>query len=113
MVVHRGVDKYTARVTVHQAALEAMHEAQAHLPVVVRAAMRVTGTSQQALADALGFTQTQISRRINVPGALSADELAAVAAFFQVDVASFYKPLPEAVADVLTAQKVCLTVSAA
>lgn len=81
--------------------MQAMERARAHLPEVVRTYMRVLRISQEQLGAALGFTQRQISRRLTVPGSLSGDEVAALAAFFGVEVTSLYKAVPDALSDLL------------
>jgi plasmid maintenance system antidote protein VapI len=108
------VDKaYGSRVAVSPRILEAQRHARTHVPNVLRTFLRVTGHSQQELADALGVTQPAISRRLRGTGTISQDELVAVAAFFEVPVESFYKDLPDAVTDLLTAQKRCIAPAAA
>jgi transcriptional regulator with XRE-family HTH domain len=79
-----------------------MERARQHVPEVIRTFMRVRGVSQEEIGFALGLTQRQMSRRLNVPGAISQEELAGIASFFDVEVATFYKSLPDAVADLLS-----------
>ena len=86
-------------MAVHEAALAAMERARANVPEVIRAFMRVERVSQEHLGEALGLRQAAVSRRLNVPGALSQEELAAIAAFFGVPIGSFYKPWREAIRD--------------
>lgn len=76
------------------------------MPDLIRTFMRVTGVSQAELGEALGLTQTQVSRRLSV-GSLSHDELAGIAAFFGVTLATFEKPGKEAIADLLTVGMGC------
>ena len=97
-----GVDNpYSRGMGVHAGAIEAMERARTHLPEVVRTYMRVLGISQEQLGEAVGLTQRQISRRLTVPGSLSGEDIAALAAYFGVEIASLFKPLPEAVTDLL------------
>jgi transcriptional regulator with XRE-family HTH domain len=108
------IRRIVRRVATDRMDLQAKHRAASEsVPKVIKTFMRVADVSQQQLADALGMTQTQVSRRLNVPGALSAGELMAMAAFFEVPVESFYKDLPDAVTDLLTAQKRCIAPAAA
>lgn len=76
-----------------------MERARTNVPVVIRAFMRVEGISQEHLGDALGLRQGAISRRLTKPGALSQEELAAIAAYFGVPIGTFYKPWREAIHD--------------
>lgn len=87
----------------HQAALEAMERARRHVPEVIRTFMRVRSVSQEQLGFALGLTQRQVSRRLNVAGAISQEELAGLAAIFGVPPETFYKPLADALADLFKA----------
>jgi transcriptional regulator with XRE-family HTH domain len=88
-------------MAVHAGAIEAMERARTHLPEVVRTYMRVLGISQEELGQAIGMTQRQVSRRLTVPGSLSGEDIAALAAYFGVEIASLFKPIPEAVTDLL------------
>lgn len=99
-------------MAVHAGAIEAMERARSHLPEVIRTYMRVRDISQEQLGQALGMTQRQVSRRLTVPGSISGEEVAALAKFFGVDVASLYKPIPEAVSDLLISGKGCSPVLA-
>ena len=76
-----------------------MATARRQVPATIRAFMRLWDISQHQLGEALGLTQTQVSRRLSVPGSLSYDELEGIARFFSVPVTSFSKPLREALAD--------------
>ena len=80
-----------------------MERARLHVPEVIRTFMRVRGVSQEQIGFALGLTQRQVSRRLNVPGAISQEELAGLAAIFGVPPSSFYRPLPDALADLFRA----------
>ncbi len=92
-------------MAIHEEALAAQRRAAEHVPQVVRAFMRLRQVSQEHLGEALGLTQRQVSRRLNVPGSIAQEELAALAAFFGVQPATFYKSLPEALADLIAATK--------
>lgn len=114
MPLQLAVDNRTVRgVAVSQRILEAQQHARTHVPNVLRTFLRVTGRSQQELADALGLTQPAISRRLRGTGHISQDELVAIAAFFEVPLGTFYKDMPEAVTDLLIAQKRCIAHAAA
>jgi len=97
---------YRARVATHSAAMEAQQRARAEVPEIIRTFMRITGVSQAELGEALGLTQTQVSRRLSV-GSLSHDELAGIAAYFGVTLATFEKPGKEAIRDLLNVGMGC------
>lgn len=78
-----------------------MERARHQLPEVVRTYMRVLRVTQEELGEALGLTQRQVSRRLIMPGSISAEEVAALADFFGVEITSLYKPVPAALADLL------------
>jgi len=86
-------------------------EANRTVMEVIRTFMRVMQVSQEALGDALGLNQPQISRRLRVPGSLSVGELVAFARFFRVDPSTLYKPVPEALGDLARAMASRATVS--
>lgn len=92
-------------MAIDQDALEAMSWAQTYVPQVLRTFMRVAGVGQADMGAVIGLTQTQISRRLNGRSDLSQQEIAALASVFGVQVATFYKPLPEAVADLMRSAK--------
>jgi transcriptional regulator with XRE-family HTH domain len=92
-------------MAIDQDALEAMSWAQAYVPEVLRTFMRVAGVGQTEIGAAIGLTQTQMSRRLNGRSDLSQQELVALAKVFGVEAATFYKPLPEAVADLMASAK--------
>ncbi len=93
-------------MAVHAGAIEAMERARTHLPEVVRTYMRVLGISQEELGQAIGMTQRQVSRRLTVPGSLSGEDIAALAVYFGVEIASLFKPLSEAVTDLAHGDRV-------
>lgn len=80
-----------------------METARKQAPEVIRTFMRVRGVTQQQLGEAIGLTQTQLSRRLAVPGSLSHDEMVGLARVFGVSVETFYKPLADALADLFRA----------
>ncbi len=86
--------------------MEAQKRAREEVPELIRTFMRITGVSQAELGEALGLTQTQVSRRLSV-GSLSHDELAGIAAFFGVTLATFEKPGKEAIRDLLNVGMDC------
>jgi len=90
-------------VAIEKSVLDAMNVADRRAMRLIRTFMRVRDVSQGQLAQALHMSQTQISRRLNVPGALSYGELAAVAAFFGMPVSVFEKEEREAVNELLGA----------
>lgn len=92
-------------MAIDQDALEAMSWAQAYVPEVLRTFMRIANVGQEHLGAAIGLTQTQISRRLNGRSDMSHQELAALARVFGVELATFHKPLPEAVADLMASAK--------
>lgn len=92
-------------MAIDQDALEAMTWAQAYVPEVLRTFMRVAGIGQTDLGAVIGLSQTQMSRRLNGRSDLSQQELVALARVFGVDVATWFKPMPEAVADLMGSAK--------
>ncbi len=88
-------------MALHMGAMEALERARRNVPEVLRAFLRVTDVSQETMGAGIGLSQRQISRRLCVPGALSQEEVAALAAYFGVPVATMYKPVPEAVSDLM------------
>ena len=88
-------------MALHAGAMEALERARRDVPAVVRAFLRVTDISQETVGAGIGLSQRQISRRLSVPGALSQEEVAALAAYFGVPVATMYKPVRDAVADLV------------
>lgn len=100
-------------MAVNEEALKVIAEADTRVRETLGVFMRVRKITQAQLGEHLGMSQTQVARRLNVPGALSASELAAMAAFFQVEIATFLKPLPEALSDLGKAQLTCTGTRAA
>jgi transcriptional regulator with XRE-family HTH domain len=82
-----------------------MKYAHDHVPEVLRTFLRLLNMSQEQLGGAFGLTQTQVSRRLSGRGDISQDELRGLAAFFGVEMDTFYKPLAEAVADLMASAK--------
>lgn len=82
-------------------ALAAMHWARHHVPDVLRTFMGVARVSQESLGSAIGLTQSQMSRRLLGRSDFSQQEVAALASIFGVEVATFYKAMPDAVADLM------------
>lgn len=76
-----------------------------HVPQVLRTFMRLVPLSQEQLGEAMGLSQRQVSRRLNVPGALAQEEVWALADLFGVGVETFYKEMPEAVADLMASAR--------
>lgn len=60
----------------------------------VRAEAARRGVRQQDIASRLGLSQGSISTRFAGQVAFTADELAEIAAWFEVPVARFFEPLP-------------------
>lgn len=85
--------------------MEARTWATTHVPQVLRTFMRLVPVSQEQLGERVGWSQRQVSRRLSVPGALAQEDLYALADLFGVEIATFYKPLPEAVADLMGSAK--------
>lgn len=85
--------------------MEARVWATTHVPQVLRTFMRLVNLSQEQLGDFVGWSQRQVSRRLTVPGALAQEDVYALADLFGVEIATFYKPLPEAVADLMASAK--------
>src|SRR3954452_17282341 len=76
-----------------------MNRARVQVPEVIRMFMRMAEVDRYGVADAMGLTPTQLTRRLSVPGALGQHEVAGLAAFFGVSVETFYKEVPEALID--------------
>ena len=76
-----------------------MRRASLHVPEVIRTFMRMAKLDRYRVAESVGLTPTQLTRRLTVPGALSAHEVAGLAVYFDVSIDTFYKELPEALTD--------------
>ena len=66
---------------VDRAVEEAIERASLHVPEVIRTFMRMAGVDRYRVAEGMGLTPTQLTRRLSVPGALGQHELAGLAAY--------------------------------
>ena len=82
-------------MAVDQDDLESQERAETHALEVIRAFMGAAKISQAELAAALGMTQTQVSRRLSVPGALSYIEAVKLARHWGVSVGTFDQPIAD------------------
>lgn len=82
-----------------------MQYAHEHVPEVLRTFLKVLNMTQDQLGGAFSLSQTQVSRRLSGRGDISQDELTGLAAFFGVEISTFYKPVPEAVTDLMRSAK--------